>query len=105
MSTIREILQDSVDRLFEIAGEEATYTPTGGSPVTVTVIPKRPDEILGFGESLVRTGTALFDVRASEVSSPAEQDALTFDGTAYVVQSVERRDPRRLIWTLDTREG
>ena len=103
MSTIRDILQVTVDDLFGLVGETGTYTPDGGDPVTVTVIPKRPDEIVGLGEAQVLTETALFDLRAAEVSSPAAGDTLTYDGATYVVQSVAWRDPRHLIWTLNTR--
>ena len=103
MSTIRDILQVTVDDLFGLVGEAGTYTPDGGDPVAVTVIPKRPDEIVGLGEAQVLTETAVFDLRASEVSAPAAGDTLTYDGETYTVQSVAWRDPRRLVWTLKTR--
>jgi hypothetical protein len=46
----------------------------------------------------------LFEVRASEVAEPRPGDRLTVDGTDYVIQGEpERRDPDRLIWTLDVR--
>ena len=104
MTAIGDIIQDSVDQNFALLGEDATYTPAGGDPVTVKVIPRRPDEVLDFGETKIKSAKAVFDVRVSELAAPAKGDALTFAGTGYVVQADPlRRDPRRLIWTLDTR--
>jgi hypothetical protein len=43
-------------------------------------------------------------VRPSEVPSPRPGDQLALDGETFVVQGEpERRDPDRLVWTLDTR--
>jgi hypothetical protein len=38
-------------------------------PVPVPVIAKRPDTILGFGETRIHAETATFEVRASKVAS------------------------------------
>ena len=94
----------AVDTVFARFGVNAVYTPDGGGPVDIKVIARRPDEIVGFGETRVLTETALFEVRASEVAEPRPGDQLTIDGTDYVIQGEpERRDPERLVWTLDTR--
>ena len=104
MTAIGDIIQDSIDQNFALLGEDATYTPAAGSPVTVKVIPRQPDTVLDFGDTKARTTTTLLDVRVSELATPAKGDAVTFAGTGYVVQAPPlRRDPRRLIWTLDTR--
>ena len=50
--TIGDILQDAVDQAFEIQGLAATYTPDGGSPVSVHVIPRphvNVDAVLPLG--------------------------------------------------------
>ena len=94
----------AVDTVFARFGVDAIYTPDGGGAVTVRVIVKRPDEIVGFGDTRVLTETALFEVRASEVAEPRPGDRLTVDGADYVIQGEpERRDPDRLVWTLDVR--
>ena len=94
----------AVDTVSARFGVDAIYTPDGGGAVTVRVIVKRPDEIVGFGDTRVLTETALFEVRASEVAEPHPGDRLTVDGTDYVIQGEpERRDPDRLVWTLDVR--
>lgn len=80
------------------------YTPSGDDAVPVRLIARRPDEIIDFGETRVHSETTLFDIRLSEVPDPRPGDQVTFNGQNYVVQGEpERRDPDRLIWTLDVR--
>ncbi|HIJ93095.1 MAG: hypothetical protein QF511_08245 [Rhodospirillales bacterium] len=94
----------AVDTVFACFGVDAVYTPDGGGAVYVRVIVRCPDEIVGFGDTRILTETALFEVRASEVATPQSGDRLTVDGTDYVIQGEpERRDPDRLVWTLDVR--
>lgn len=94
----------AVDTVFAQFGVGAVYTSGGGGAVNVRVIVKRPDEIVGFGDTRVLTETALFEVRASEVAEPRPGDQLTVDGADYVIQGEpERRDPDRLVWSLDVR--
>jgi hypothetical protein len=74
--------------------------------VPARVIARRPDTIVGFGETRIHTETATFEVRASEVASPRSDDPLTVDGETFVVQGkLERRDPDRLVWMLDVRRA
>ena len=102
---ITDDIQNAIDAAFEALGESATYTPDGGSPTSVTVIPNRADddgEV--FGETPVHSESALFDVRVSEIANPEEDDTLLFDGTTYVVQGEPVwKDSRRKIWKLNTR--
>jgi hypothetical protein len=45
-----------------------------------------------------------FEVRASEVANPPPGDQLTVGGETFVIQEEpERRDPDRLVWSLDVR--
>ena len=98
------VFQGAVDATFAAFGIDALYTPAGGEPVGVRVIARRPDTIVGFGETRIHTETATFEVRASEVANPRPSDQLTFAGKISVVQGEpERRDPDRLVWTLDVR--
>jgi hypothetical protein len=77
-----------------------------GDPVAVRVIARRPDTIVGFGDTRIHAETATFEVRASEVTSPRPSDQLTVGGETFVVQGEpERRDPDRLVWTLDMRSA
>lgn len=95
----------AVDALFadpNIA-TEAVYTPAGGGALTVRVVARRPDEIVGFGDTRIHTATAMFDMRVSEVAAPAEDDRLDVGGETFVVQGEPVRDRDGLIWTLNTR--
>ena len=77
---------------------------TRGGPIPVRVIARRPDTIVGFGETRIHAETATFEVRVSEVANPRRDDQLTMDGATFVIQGEpERRDPDRLVWSLDTR--
>ena len=76
----------------------------GGEAVSVRVIARRPDTIVGFGETRIHAETATFEVRASEVASPRPDDQLTVGGETFVIQGEpERRDPDRLVWSIDAR--
>ena len=91
----------AVDDCFRHLGRDAVYAPDGGEPVTVRVIAKRPDEIVGFGETRIHAATTLFDVRVSEIAGPWPGDRLSVGGEDYLVQGEPVRDAERLIWTLE----
>jgi hypothetical protein len=94
----------AVDTTFAAFGIDAVYAPAGGEPAPVRVIARRPDTIVGFGETRIHTEGATFEVRAREVANPHPGDQLTVGGDNFVVQGEpERRDPDRLVWNLDTR--
>ena len=98
------VFAGAVDATFAVFGIDALYTPMVGEPVPVRVIAKRPDTIVGFGETRIHTETATFELRASEVANPRPDDELIVGGETFVVQGEpERRDPDRLVWNLDVR--
>ena len=100
------VFQRAVDPTFAAFGIDALYTLAGGEPVPVRVIERRSDTIVGFGETRIHAETATFEVRASEVANPRPDDQLIVDGQTFVVQGEpERRDPDRLVWTLDVRSA
>jgi len=98
------VFAGALDATFAAFGIDATYTSAGGEPVPVRVIARRPDTIVDFGETRIHTETATFEVRTSEVGNPRPDDHLTVGSEAFVVQGEpERRDPDRLVWSLDVR--
>jgi hypothetical protein len=97
---------DAVDATFAEFGIDALYTPAGGEPGSVRIIARRPDTIVGFGETRIHAETATFEVRASEIADPRPQDQLTIGGETFIVQGApERRDPDRMVWRLDVRSA
>jgi hypothetical protein len=95
-----------IDATFAAFGIDAVHTPAGGEPVQVRVIARRPDTIVGFGDTRIHAETATFEVRASEVANPRPDDQLSVGGETFVIQGEpERRDPDRLVWTLDVRSA
>ena len=95
----------AIDTLFadrNIAAD-AVYNSAGGDPTSVRVITRRPDAIVGFGDTPIHATTAIFDVRVSEVPAPAEGDTLEIGGETFVVQGEPMREREGLIWSLDTR--
>lgn len=100
---IIQTLQDAINVQFELHGVDAVFTPFGGSAQDVRIIPARPDEIVGLGDTRSFEETFLFDIRVSELADPAEGDAITYDGTDYIVKSPPLRDDdHRLVWTIET---
>ena len=80
------------------------YTPAGSEAVSVRVIARRPDTIVGFGGTRIHAETATFELRTSEVASPRPGDQLAVGADTFVVQGEpERRDPDRLVWAIDAR--
>jgi hypothetical protein len=45
----------AVGATFAAFGIDAVYTPAGGDPIPVRVIARRPDTIVGFGETRIHT--------------------------------------------------
>ena len=96
------VFQGAVDATFAAFGIDALYTPAGGEPVSVRLIARRPDTIVGFGDTRIHVGTTTFEVRLSEVANPRPDDQLTVGGDTFVIQGEpEQRDPDRLVWSLD----
>jgi hypothetical protein len=74
------VFRGAVDATFAAFGIDAVYTPAGGDPVPVRVIARRPDAIVGFGDTRIHAETATFEVRASEVANPRSDDQLIVGG-------------------------
>lgn len=91
--------------VFERLGEPAIWRAGGaGAGVTVTAIPKQPDETLdALADTTLRQARNWFDVRAAEVATPAKGDTLTVAGVVYDVVDATAEDARRLVFTLACR--
>ena len=98
-------LAAALDALFADphVARDAVYTPVGGEPVTVRIVPRRADVISEFGDARVWSETIRLDVRVSEIAEPRPGDGFAIDGEAFVVQGEPVRDRERLVWTVELR--
>jgi hypothetical protein len=72
-----------------------------GDGTAVRVIRKRPDQVVGFGDSRAVLTTVLIDVRQSEVPSPAEGDMVEIEAETFAIIATPIGDTERLIWTCE----
>ncbi|MFO0110420.1 MAG: hypothetical protein ACK52W_07810 [Alphaproteobacteria bacterium] len=91
----------AVDSLFGRLGMTAMFEPGIGSDLSVTVIPRRPDEIIGLGQSDFAAEVTLFDLRVKEVAEPKSGDVIFYQSIRHRIIGEPRRDIHRLIWTLE----
>ncbi|SLN77301.1 head-tail joining protein [Oceanibacterium hippocampi] len=90
--------------IFRDAGVAALYTPAGGDPAAVTLIPSGEQASAGaFGQEFVQAQD-LYLARVSEMPSPAEGDAVTIGATVYRIQSPPRAAARGFLWWLNLAE-
>ena len=80
-----------MDATFTAFGIDATYTPAGSEAVSVRVIARRPETIVGFGGTRIHAETATFELRTSEVASPRPGDQLAVGADTFVVQGEPER--------------
>ncbi len=95
----------SIDLLFADLniGRNAVFTPAGGAPMPVRIVPRRADEMTGFGEARLWSETTRVDLRVAEVPAPRPGDTLTLGHEVFTIQGEPVRDRERLVWTLDLR--
>lgn len=96
--TIRSIYLNTNDY-----GQEATYTPSGGSGSTINgLLDKESDDIESGGEVGVVYSTTTFTCRTSDVSSASFGDSLVTDSVTYTVRKVEPDNNGMTVLTLET---
>lgn len=78
---------------FAEFGEDATYTPAGGSAKAVTVIVERGVEYVpgGSDSSMIERRTVLHLIK-TEVSAPKRGDVCVVGATTYTVDAVVEDD-------------
>ena len=83
-------------------GRDALWRAGGaGDGTAVRVIRKRPDQVVGFGDSRAVLPTVLIDVRRSEVPNPAAGDTVEIESETFAVIATPIGDTERLIWTCE----
>ena len=98
-------LASAIAALFADANisRDGVYTAEGGTPTLVRVIPRRPDEVTGFGETRIWSETTRIDLRVTDAETPRPGERIEIDGEAFLIQGEPVRDRERLIWTVDLR--
>ena len=72
-----------------------------GEGTAARVITKKPDQVVGFGDSRAVLPTVLIDVRQSEVPSPAAGDTVEIESETFAIIATPIGDTERLIWTCE----
>ena len=99
-----DALTAAIDLLLTdpVLGRDALYREGDAGPgVPVRVVLARPDRVGSFGETRHASGTAMLEVRRSEVQSPAGGDSFEVDGERLLVQGEPLADAERLLWTIE----
>ncbi len=94
----------ATDALFadENIAMDAIWRAGGaGTGTAVRVVTRRPDQVVGFGDSRAVLPTLLIDVRRSEVPEPASGDTVEIDGELFEVVAAPIIDSVRLMWTCE----
>jgi hypothetical protein len=91
------MFQGAVDATFAAFGIDAVYTPAGDDPLPVRVIVRRPDTIVGFGDTRIHAETAIFELRASDLANPRPGDEITL-GSVTSTSRVSRSDAIPIGW-------
>ena len=94
----------ATDALFadpNIARDALWRAGGAGDGVVVRVITKRPDQVVGFGDSRAILPTMLIDVRRSEVPSAAAGDTVEIEGDTFEIIATPVADSLGLVWTCE----
>ena len=82
----------------------ATYTPAGGDPIALRVIPRAADQVSRFGGGSFVREAGVFLAPVAALAAPAAGDTLAVTGLGnFVVQGDPVRDNRRLWWQFEAR--
>lgn len=94
----------AIDDLFadpNIARDAIWRAGGAGAGISVKVVTRRPDQVVGFGDSRAVLPTMLIDVRRSEVSDPATGDTVEIESEMFDVIATPTIDSLRLVWTCE----
>jgi hypothetical protein len=97
---------EAVEVLFadpNIARDAVWRSGDAGPGMAVRVVVRMADRLGSLGATRIASDTATFDLRVSEVATPAAGDSIELDGIRYLIQGEPLRDPERLVWTVEAR--
>lgn len=72
-----------------------------GDGVSVRVITRQPDQVVGFGDSRAVLPTILIEVRRSQVANPASGDTVEVAGETLEIIARPTIDSLLLVWSCE----
>ena len=80
---------------------DATWQTGVSAPVAARVMLRKPDAVMGYGESRITSATVLIHVRAGEVAQPGQGDTVTVGAVSYRIIGQPERDSLNLTWRCE----
>jgi hypothetical protein len=99
--SIKMQFREALNTLFQHLSTPALYKPAFGEEISISVITKHPDMVLGLREVSILTSTQIFEIRVSELSECKEEDTLEVEGILYQFLSPPRKDLHHLLWIIE----
>lgn len=87
------------DHIVDVFGDDATFTPVSGTPVSCRVVLRRPDvqvEFGGYGSGVVEAQK--IRVRQTEIFTPATGDKFTVGLKEYTIVGCPMQDIYAGVW-------
>lgn len=72
-----------------------------GPDITVRVVTRRPDQVVGFGDSRAILPSVLIDVRQSDVANPVAGDVVSIGADVFEIIAPPTIDSLQLVWTCE----
>lgn len=97
-------LASAIDVCFgdpHIARDALWRAGGSGEGIPVRVVTRRPDRVVGFGDSRAILPAVLIDVRRSEVAEPAAGDTVEIAGETFAIMAAPVADSLGLVWTCE----
>lgn len=74
-----------------------------GSPVSIKVLKRAPDQIADWNGGSYVVGTLLLEIKIADVPDLAETDTIEIGGTLYEVKGKPQKDAEGLTWLAQAR--
>ncbi len=99
-----DVFAIATDALFadpNLARDAIWRAGSAGAGIAVRVATRRPDQVVGFGDSRAVLPTMLIDVRRSEVPDPASGDTVEIESDLFEIIATPLADSLGLVWTCE----
>jgi hypothetical protein len=80
-------------------GSSATFTPDGGSPVSLTVVHSRSSDAVALGAAQIMADIHFVRIRVADVTLPASGDQIEIAGVSYRLNAAPELDAQGVVWT------